>query len=45
MCWYLSTTENECSYAVTEAVKEAFKAYCTSYECICLIAQAYFLKR
>ena len=45
MCEYLSKTENECSQAMSEAVKESLEANFSNYEQMRSIAQAYSSKR
>ena len=45
MCVYLSKTEDECSQAMSEAVKESLEANFSNYEQMHSIAQAYSSKR
>ena len=45
MCAYLSKTEDECSQAMSEAVKESLEANFSNYEQMHSIAQAYSSKR
>ena len=45
MCAYLSKSENECSVAMKQAVRDAFKKELNNYEQMKLVANAYINKR